>query len=307
MKPEWRFSLIIYLILFGSPAISLAQQTVDPTIEAVKSTATPLGKPQATPTPTPCPTGTPRRQGNFVKDVLRDQKAVWLSPFHLKTKDLKWVAPIGLTAAALIATDRETSSWVGRNGSLPKASRFVSHFGEAATTGGVPAGFYIIGHVTKNERAKETGRLAAEALINAQIVTRVIKYAAGRTRPNFDSGRGRFFTDGNSFPSGHSTTAWSVATVIAYEYHDRPLIRYGAFAVAAAVSLSRYAGRNHFPGDILVGSAIGFAMGRFVYRTRHICRNANEKKSKIVTWVPLITPYFDRKTSTYGGRLTWQL
>ena len=47
------------------------------------------------------------------------------------------------------------------------------------------------------------------------------------------------------------------------------LIKYGAFAIATAVSLSRYSGRNHFMSDVLVGSSIGFLIGRFVFKQHH--------------------------------------
>ena len=306
MKIALHFSLFIYVILFGSAVVSFAQGPhAQGTPDAEKNIGVVIVKPLAYPTPTLTPSPSPRP--NFIKDIVRDQKAIWLSPFRLKANDLKWLAPFAATTTALILTDRETSSWVGRHGSLPKASRYVSIGGKPYITGGVAAGFYLIGHATGNRRAKETGRLAAEALINTYIVTKVVKLAAQRARPNVDSGRGRFFTRGTSFPSGHASSIWAVATVVAYEYQDRPLVRYGVFAAAAVVSLSRYSGRNHFLSDIVVGSAIGFGIGRFVYHARHIKTpgEADKDPSVTVTWIPTISPYYNRKTSSFGGSLTW--
>ena len=125
-------------------------------------------------------------------------------------------------------------------------SRDVSWFGKAYTTGGVAAGFYVVGRLTHNAKARETGLLAGEALIDTGIVTKVLKLAAQRSRPNSDNGDAEFFEGGSSFPSGHASSVWSVATVIAYEYKRNPWIKYGAFAAATAVSMSRYSGRNHF-------------------------------------------------------------
>lgn len=311
MRIAWRFSLLIHFILLGSTVVSFAQapETQDMGA-AAKNTETVTVKPPSSPlpSPTPSPSPSPSHRPNFIKDIARDQKAIWLSPFRLKAKDLKWLAPFAAGTTALILTDRETSSWVSPRGSLPKASRYVSIGGKRYVTVGVAAGFYLIGHATGNRKAKETGRLAAEALINTYIVTKALKLATQRARPDVDSGRGRFFTRGTSFPSGHASSVWAVSTVIAYEYHDRPLIRYGAFAAAAAVSLSRYSGRNHFLSDIVVGSAIGFGIGRFVYRARHIKTPGEaDKDPGTVTWVPSIVPFYDRKTSTFGGSLTWNL
>lgn len=258
--------------------------------------------PQASPKPAP-----PSLENQFFKNILRDQKAIWTAPFRLRGEDAKWLVPLGAGVAGLIATDRHTSAFVSRNGSLPAASRDVSYGGTFYATEGVAAGFYFIGRATNNRKARETGLLATEALIDSGIAAQVLKFVTQRPRPN-DGGRGRFFTGGNSFPSGHATSAWSVATVIAYEYQDRPLVRYGAFAAATAISLSRYSGRKHFLSDALVGGAIGFGFGRFVYRNRHVETNDSNGNSPTTTskLMPQISPIYDCRTATYGGTLVWK-
>jgi membrane-associated phospholipid phosphatase len=215
----------------------------------------------ASPSPTP--------KVNFAKDVAHDEAKAFSSPFRLHRSDLKYLAPLAVGTTALILTDKTTSRWVDRHGSLPGVSRRISYGGSAYGSGGVAAGFYLFGAATHNDHARETGRLAAEAFIDTAIITEVLKYSLGRKRPDFGTGQGHFFDHGNSFPSGHSSSAWAVATVVSYEYRDHPLIRYGAFALATLVSMSRYSGRNHFLSDIVVGSAIGYGMGRFVYNAHH--------------------------------------
>lgn len=250
----------------------------------------------------------PSLEKQFFKNVLRDQKKIWTAPFRLRGEDTKWLIPLGAATTALIATDRRTSSEVGRNGSLPVFSRRVSYGGAFYTAGGIAAGFYLIGRATKNPRARETGLLAAEALINSGIVAQSLKLITQRPRPNNGGGRGRFFAGGNSFPSGHAASIWSVATVIAYEYRDRSLVRYGAFAAATAISLSRYSGRNHFLSDVLVGSAVGYGIGRFVYHTHHAQTDHPseiEPPSKISKLIPTIVPVYNRRNHVYGGTATW--
>lgn len=294
---------VLFALLVSMTAGSFAQNP--------PSNAAPPIIPQASPSPVPLasPTPQPSLEKQFLKNILRDQKAIWTSPFKLRGKDARWLAPLGTATTALIVTDRRTSAFVGRNGSLPGISRNVGLVGSTYAAGGVAAGFYFVGRLTNNRKARETGLLAAEALIDSVIVTHVLKFTTQRPRPNFDAGRGRFFKGGNSFPSGHATSAWSVATVIAYEYQDRPLVRYGAFAAATAVSLSRYSGRKHFLSDALIGGAIGFGIGRFVYRARRVrTAKPNEddklppKTSKLM---PTVIPIYDRRTMTYGGTLIW--
>lgn len=288
--------MLVFLLAAG--AVNSAAQTV----------------PSASPPPAPpvsSKASTKSLEKDFLKNILRDQKAIWTAPLRLRGEDAKWLVPLGAGVAGLIATDRRTSAFVGRGGSLPAASRAVSLGGTFYAAEGVAAGFYLVGRLTNNRKARETGLLATEALIDSGIAAQALKFATERPRPNDDAGRGRFFTGGNSFPSGHATSAWSAATVIAYEYQDRPLVRYGAFAAATAISLSRYTGRKHFLSDALVGSAIGFGIGRFVYRKRHVQFNKSSdsdvqppKTSKLM---PLIIPTYDRRTATYGGTLKWNL
>jgi membrane-associated phospholipid phosphatase len=261
-----------------------------------------------TQTADPVPTPTPYRETRFFKNIAHDQLSIWTAPFKPHNYDAKWLIPLGLGTAALIATDRYTSEWVGKRGGLPLVSHDVSWAGKAYVTGGIAAAFYLTGRATHNERARETGILAAEALIDTGIVTHVLKFATQRPRPNSDNGSGEFFDGGNSFPSGHASTVWALATVVSYEYKNNPWIRYGSFGVAAAISASRYSGRNHFLSDIVVGSALGFAIGRFVYKDHHVPLNNTVTTPKPVTrWIPTIIPFYDRRTAMFGARAVWHI
>ncbi|MFN8007424.1 MAG: phosphatase PAP2 family protein [Terriglobia bacterium] len=86
---------------------------------------------------------------------------------------------------------------------------------------------------------------------------------------------GSFLAGGNSFPSGHAITTWSLAVVIAEEYSDHKLVGVGAYSVATLVSVARYTSYNHFLSDVLVGSVFGGLMGHYVYRTHHVQETGN--------------------------------
>jgi len=81
--------------------------------------------------------------------------------------------------------------------------------------------------------------------------------------------KGGFWKGGNSFPSGHATSSFSVATVFAYEYRDHIAVPITAYALASAVSVSRLSARQHWFSDIFVGGATGFLLGRYVYKKHH--------------------------------------
>jgi membrane-associated phospholipid phosphatase len=225
--------------------------------------------------------------------------------------DMKWVAPLGLSTLALIATDRYTGGEIIKSGHSTRLriSKDISYGGSVYATGGIAAAFYLAGRATENRRARETGLLSAEALIDSSIVVEVLKTASQRPRPLVDDASGEFFDRGNSFPSGHAISAWSVATVIAYEYGEhRPLVRFGAYGLASAVSISRYTGQKHFLSDVLVGSAFGYGIGRYVYRTHHDASLDVEDAAPVKNrskLIPLTSPLYSRASRAYGLALAW--
>jgi hypothetical protein len=174
-----------------------------------------------------------------------------------------------LGAAALIATDQQTGDEIAESDKPLHASRIISYAGSSYGTGAIAAGFYLLGRATHDDRARETGLLAGEALIDSAIVATSIKAITQRTRPTGGRSRSDFFDGGSSFPSGHSIQAWTLATVIANEYHDKPAVQIAAYGIASAVSVARFTGRNHYLSDVLIGSAMGYGIGRYVYRTHH--------------------------------------
>jgi membrane-associated phospholipid phosphatase len=289
----WPLCLVFIIVLFGQ---AFAQTTPAAT----------AARPQPTPRPT--------TEKNFFNNILRDQKGIWTAPFHLHQSDAKWIAPLGLSMAALIATDRHTSGELVENGdnlSRLRISKDISYAGSVYATGGVSAMFYFAGRMRHDERAKETGLLAAEALINSAIVSQALKGISQRQRPPVDNSSGEFFDGGSSFPSGHAISAWSVATVIAEEYGPRhPAVRYGAYALATAVGISRYTGRKHFLSDVLAGSAMGYGIGRYVYHQHHDASLDSEngkQTSRLLKsrFFPAIAPAYSRQAHVYGASLAW--
>ncbi|HWN98894.1 MAG TPA: phosphatase PAP2 family protein [Blastocatellia bacterium] len=239
------------------------------------SAQTPKPSQQQTPpvtTPSPQSTTKPSPERQFVSNILRDQRAIWTSPLHLHPQDAWWLAPLTAGTVALLATDRFTTeeglefSSIGTN---LRVSNDLSKLGSGYAAAGVSGAFYLVGRITDNPRARETGLLAGEALIDGAIVSTVIKAISQRPRPHSDSGRGDFLDGGNSFPSGHSMAVWAVATVIALEYRKHRWVPVTAYGIAALVSVSRFTGSHHFLSDVLVGSAIGFGTARYVYQSHH--------------------------------------
>ena len=260
--------------------------------------ATTIGLHAQTPSPTPS------LEREFFKNILHDQKAIWTAPLHLKRSDTKWVVPSGIGLMALFTTDRITGDEIFEATRQLKTSRGISYAGSVYGLGAVASTFYLIGRKNGDYRARETGLLAAEALIDSVITETALKGITQRARPMDGVERSEFFDGGNSFPSGHSTQAWAVATVIANEYKHRPAVQIAAYGIASAVSVARFTGHKHYISDVIAGSALGYGIGKFVFNAHHRESLEDDGAVSKSAW-PLITPQFNRQARQYGVGLTW--
>jgi len=227
----------------------------------------------------------------LVSNIWLDQKTIWTSPFHADKKEAFTWAGIGAVTAALIVTDRRTAHVLENRPTQIRWANNVAHLGAAYTVLPVMAGFYLYGVSADNEKARETGILGGEALIDGLIVAQVLKLAAGRNRPNDATRPGSFFQGGASFPSGHSIEGWAMASVIAHEYKNRKFVPYVAYGLATVVSASRLAGQQHYASDLFAGAAIGYFIGRYVVNTHEAHAEHHHG---------IITPIVQPLTRTYG-------
>lgn len=101
-----------------------------------------------------------------------------------------------------------------------------------------------------------------------------------------------------------------------------------ALVAAAAVGVSRYTARKHFLPDVLVGGAIGYGIGRYVYKTHHdpardargedagkedaaepygtvASRGGTGREFARSKFIPLVTLSFGRARRGYGLALAW--
>lgn len=250
------------------------------------------------------PTPTPSLEREFFKNILHDQKAIWTAPFQLKRSDAKWVVPGSIGLMALFTTDRITGDEIFEANRQVNLSHGISQAGSIYGLGAIASTFYLIGRKKGDYRARETGVLSAEALINSAIVEGVLKGITQRARPVDGIERSEFFDGGSSFPSGHSTQAWAVATVIANEYKHRPVVQIAAYGIATAVSVARFTGHKHYVSDVLAGSAMGYGIGKFVFNAHH--RETVETDGTISKSAgPMIMPQYNRQARQYGVALTW--
>lgn len=218
--------------------------------------------PAESPDPGPRDTSNGKFLSRWAKRGLRDQADICMAPFH--RSELKWVVGLPAVTLGLIAIDKHASGALSRNGT--SASSDISDVGLFATAGAVGA-LLLDGETGGDSHARETGVLGAEAMANSALVYAALQLITERQRPLQGTGRGNFFqTSGldNSFPSGHTIITWTAASTIAHEY-PKPWVEWLTYGTATAVSVTRFTSLQHFPSDIVVGSTLGYLIGRHIF------------------------------------------
>ncbi|MHB8123455.1 MAG: phosphatase PAP2 family protein [Desulfuromonadaceae bacterium] len=131
--------------------------------------------------------------------------------------------------------------------------------------------FYLYGQLNDDPKARRTSLLAVESFTISGAIALTIKQAAQRPRPA--SGKTSTTWDGpglkrtdSAFPSIHTQTAFSIASVFAEEYGTTPFVAPTAYGLASFVGLSRIYSNKHWASDVFFGAAIGYFVGKSVVR-----------------------------------------
>jgi membrane-associated phospholipid phosphatase len=203
----------------------------------------------------------------FLKHIAGDQEHFWTAPVHFKIKDLQWSLPfVGITAG-FVASDQWWSKQVPDAPSQLNRSVRISDYTTYSLLG-LSGGAFLLGQVTNDDHKREAGLLSGEAALNSVGLAYLFGEITQRQRPLDGKGNGNFFASGGSFPSEHAAAAWSIASVLAHEYPGW-FSQTALYSMATAVSVTRVTARQHFPSDVIVGSALGWYFGRQVYRSHH--------------------------------------
>lgn len=138
---------------------------------------------------------------------------------------------------------------------------------------------------SQNDAFTQTKILLIAGLAN-HLITFGIKHATAETRPNG--------VDDLSFPSGHTSNAFMMATVLFHEFKDtNSVLAYSGFLFASATGALRVLNNSHWVSDVLVGAGIGILVTDLVYRFEPL-KNWNPFKNNKVKTV--ISPAYKENT-----------
>jgi len=245
--------------------------------------------------------GRPYARTQFFRRVWEDQRYLVRSWWPAESRRAGFSIPLVLALAGASESasqrggfdrrwQRGLEGWTG--GERREVARSITQLGDAQTATLLLGSSYLLSRWAGAERLRDATSLSAEALVSTTLYTELLKRIARRARPA-GANTGRFFVsrpapgeEPTSFPSGHASGAFAVATVLAGEFHDRRWVSWVAYGTATLVAASRVGLGRHFPSDVLAGAVLGHSVGRMVV---HLRRGGDDRSG----WgrvVPLVEP-----------------
>jgi membrane-associated phospholipid phosphatase len=211
--------------------------------------------------------------GPYFKSYFSDLDDFLLKPIKWDRK--QWVTATAVTATGLglyfYDEPVRDFSLIQNSDFLKKADKW---FFEPLGIGVYMAPVLGIMFFAGDERAKGTSLAVVKAYGYGLGTALSLKYLLQRARPSHYNLPNPYHWDGpfgrwkfDSFPSGHTVLSFAMATVIASEYSEKIWVPVLCYSLATMASLARVQNGNHWPSDILIGSALGFGIGKFVHRT----------------------------------------
>lgn len=212
----------------------------------------------------------PDRVTNLPHLFLEDAGHVLTAPARWEGTD--WVKAGASTAAVIgsgLLLDRAVDRYMTRhaNASWDRGAKAVQELG-ATPSVVIAVGTYVAGVAFKNPEVRATGIDTMVTMGIAQLLMTIpLKVVTGRSRPSTGQGTHDFhpLNGGESFPSGHTTQAFALASVIA-EHSDRPWVSGVAYGLAGMVGLARVEQHQHFLSDVVAAGLIGTFVGKTVVR-----------------------------------------
>ena len=220
----------------------------------------------------------------FLLNFGDDFVDVLASPKNWKGGDFLSLSAVLGAGLLLYSVDQDIQQWAQdhRSSSSEDIFKTIGHLGNGVVLIGLMTALYVSGEVSDNNSLRKTALLSLESWLTSGIIVRGLKSVVGRARPwtgesshSFHpfSTRSRFA----SFPSGHASSAFAVATVIA-DQSKKVYIDILAYSLASVAAFSRVHLDKHWASDILVGSAIGYFVAK---KISALDRNRNSKKMKL--------------------------
>ncbi|OFX61672.1 MAG: hypothetical protein A2046_04580 [Bacteroidetes bacterium GWA2_30_7] len=212
----------------------------------------------------------------YFKSYLKNTKDFFISP--IKWNNNQWFTFIGFVGITeiIMSEDLNIQQYSQKIRST-RTDNIVKYgfepFGSGIYSMPLMAAFISHGLISKNKRGLRVGLLGIEAYLLSGVFVNIPKYLFNRHRPYHDKPSDPYIFDGpftgdyyRSFFSGHTTSVFAVATIVASEYDDKPLVPILCYSIATLSGYSRINDNKHWASDVFGGAVFGYVIGRLIYK-----------------------------------------
>jgi len=227
---------------------------------------------------------------DYFKGYVTDFKNIVTAPARWDSSDWITAGIVTSIAAGLYDNDMKIQKWAldHKTTTTSNIGDEITYYGHGKFTPVIIGGMYLYGHVADDGKMRETALLSVESFVLTSVFVQTLKYSTHRHRPYtgdgpyaWDGFRIHGSNDSYSFPSGHSSSAFAVATVIASEY-DNTWVPPLAYSIAAITALNRVSHNAHWSSDIFVGSAIGYFTGKAIVASHRNGRDSDFSLAPVI-------------------------
>ena len=203
------------------------------------------------------------------------------SPFHFDSRDFMMTGIIAGVTALSFTLDNSVRNVMKRNHntSMDNIMNVSEKLGSPQYGLALSGVLYLGGQFTQENELRKTGVILAEAVFLNGITTEVLKIVMGRSRPynnegNYDLDFIRINDEDNSLPSGHTSTAFTIATVLSQRI-DNTFASIALYSFAGLTAVQRIYADRHWFSDVVLGAAIGTVVGLKVVKINSEYDNQN--------------------------------
>lgn len=184
----------------------------------------------------------------FLKTILNKEAAESKYGVYTPLREFEW-SMVPLVTFGFIAKGNKKNFRAARNNFIPS---YENRFDDNLQL--VPVGVSTILNVAGYQGRSKTGRYFANTALSyawCALFVNSIKYTAKEMRPDGSTA--------NSFPSGHTATAFTAATILHKEYGltRSPWWSILGYGCATTTGIMRTLNNRHWISDVLVGAGIG--------------------------------------------------
>ena len=215
----------------------------------------------------------PLNQIDFALNISlgQDTSSIAYKPDSFTNRSL---IPIGLLATSIFYNDNDLDKRIIKLGGISSPEMKSANILQYS-----PAGILYLMKIAGVESRSDWSRMITShgaSVIIMTAITNAAKYSVKRERPD-----GRAF---NSYPSGHTATAFMCAQMLHKEYGETvsPWISVGGYGIAASTGILRVVANRHWCSDVMAGAAVGIFSTELGYELTDILFGDHALKKPVV-------------------------